>query len=428
MDQNFDDVISFRSLYQGLQKSQKNVLWKDSVAGYSLNGLKNTYRLRQKLLNGTYQISPYQYFQIHEPKTRDILATCIRDRQFQRSFCDGLLYPNVTRTFIRTNCACQKGRGVDDALNQMKLLLRRYYNRHKTNEGWILQCDIQKYFPSTPHRTVFSALEKVIQDKRTLCASYGIVESFSCMPIFTRLKDDFGMEKSAAFDLAYRITMERIQIIRASVLEPQTVSDVTNAALSKVRTLLGKIPFHSTDEKENFVQWSVCSEMAGVGLGSQVSQILQLLVLNYLDHQIKEKLHVKEHVRYMDDFELLNRSKQFLQKCLSYIDAHVKGIGLSLNHKTCIRPIKQGFVFLKWKFILTESGKVIMRMSKKKIAKQRVKMRRMAHLVQCGKIQMDAVRDSFKGWRANARRGNTRELVLKMEAYYKELFREEAPA
>ena len=45
---SYDDAISFHSLYQGLKLSQRNVIWKDSVAGYSLNGLKNTYKLRKR--------------------------------------------------------------------------------------------------------------------------------------------------------------------------------------------------------------------------------------------------------------------------------------------------------------------------------------------------------------------------------------------
>ena len=117
---NFDEAISFENLYKGLLKSQKNVMWKDSVAGYSLNGLKNTYKLRQELLNGTYRISQYASFKIKEPKERDVLATRIRDRQFQHALSDNVIYPSLTKTFIRDNCACQKGRGTFDSLERLR--------------------------------------------------------------------------------------------------------------------------------------------------------------------------------------------------------------------------------------------------------------------------------------------------------------------
>ena len=95
-DKTVDDAITFGELYKGLKKSCCNVRWKDSVTGYEANGLKNTYLLRQSLLNGTYKISGYQRFRVHEPKEREIVATRLKDRQFQRSLCDNVLYPQIT--------------------------------------------------------------------------------------------------------------------------------------------------------------------------------------------------------------------------------------------------------------------------------------------------------------------------------------------
>lgn len=52
----YEQVISFDNLYKGLKESCRNIRWKDSTVGYEGNALKNTYRLRQTLLNGTYKI------------------------------------------------------------------------------------------------------------------------------------------------------------------------------------------------------------------------------------------------------------------------------------------------------------------------------------------------------------------------------------
>jgi hypothetical protein len=88
----YEQVISFDNLYKGLKESCRNIRWKDSTVGYEGNALKNTYRLRQALLNGTYKIDRYQHFTIYEPKRRDIVATRLKDRQFQRSLCDNGFY------------------------------------------------------------------------------------------------------------------------------------------------------------------------------------------------------------------------------------------------------------------------------------------------------------------------------------------------
>lgn len=56
-----------------------------------------------------------------------------------------------------------------------------------------------------------------------------------------------------------------------------------------------------------------------MGLGSQVTQLIQLAVLDDLDHIIKEKFKIKHYVRYMDDFILIHESKEYLEECRAYI-------------------------------------------------------------------------------------------------------------
>ena len=148
MDYSIDQVLSFKELYRGLKKCRRNVMWKDSVAGYSINSLKNTYKLQQSLIKRTYKIDPYQIFRLHEPKEREIVATRIKDRQFQRSLCDNVLYPEVTRHFIYDNCACQRGKGVDFALNRLNCPTTA--SRQHGLQGWVLQCVSSLLHAETP--------------------------------------------------------------------------------------------------------------------------------------------------------------------------------------------------------------------------------------------------------------------------------------
>ena len=50
----------------------------------------------------------------------------------------------------------------------------------------------------------------------------------------------------------------------------------------------------------------------GIGLGSQVSQVLALAAANELDHFIKEELRAKCYGRYMDDGYIIHESKEYL--------------------------------------------------------------------------------------------------------------------
>ena len=56
----------------------------------------------------------------------------------------------------------------------------------------------------------------------------------------------------------------------------------------------------------------------GYNPGSQMVQIAGIALLNKLDHYVKEKLHVRYYIRYMDDFWILIHKNQmqiiFLEK------------------------------------------------------------------------------------------------------------------
>lgn len=334
MNKTVYDAITFKELYKGLKLSCRNVRWKDSVTGYEANGLKNTYLLRQSLLDGTYKISGYQRFRVHEPKEREIVATRLKDRQFQRSLCDNVLYPQITRSFIRDNCACLRGRGVDDALNRLTVHLQRYYRKHGA-KGWALKCDIRHYFAETPHDVAKTAIRKRLTDQRAAFYTDQIIDSFG--------------------------------------------GDT------------------------------------GIGLGSQVSQLTELAVLDDLDHYIKERLHIRHYLRYMDDFILIHEDRAVLENALKDIIEKLAALGLTLNSKTQICPLKQGVIWLKWRFILTDTGKVVKRIGRKSVAKERRKLKRMAKLVESGRISANALTESFNSWKAHAQRGNCRKIISDMK-------------
>lgn len=90
----------------------------------------------------------------------------------------------------------------------------------------------------------------------------------------------------------------------------------------------------------------------GLGLGSQISQIMELLVLNDLDHYIKERLKIKYYIRYMDDFILIHPDKAYLQYCLCAIHTKINALELLLNRKTNIQPLRHGIIFLKWHYYI----------------------------------------------------------------------------
>ena len=72
----------------------------------------------------------------------------------------------------------------------------------------------------------------------------------------------------------------------------------------------------------------------GLPIGNMTSQILAIYYLNDLDHFIKEKLHIKYYVRYMDDFVLMHGDREYLKFCYQEIEKKLKELKLSFNKKT----------------------------------------------------------------------------------------------
>ena len=99
----------------------------------------------------------------------------------------------------------------------------------------------------------------------------------------------------------------------------------------------------------------------GMPIGNLLSQMFANIYLNELDQFCKRVLGIKYYVRYMDDIIILSNSKAQLHEWRWTIDAFLeKELELSLNQKTCIRPINQGIEFVGYRLWY---NKVVLRKS-----------------------------------------------------------------
>lgn len=163
----------------------------------------------------------------------------------------------------------------------------------------------------------------------------------------------------------------------------------------------------------------------GFGLGSQVSQIDALMVASPLDHFIKEALHIKHYGRYMDDFYLIHEDPEYLNYCLVEIRKKCVELGLTLNaKKTHIMPLRTGFKFLKTKFILTDTGKVVRKMNRGSPTRMRKKLHTFRRWMDEGKFTFADVNTAYQSWRGHMRRGNSTLVLRNMDAFYYSLFPE----
>jgi hypothetical protein len=164
----------------------------------------------------------------------------------------------------------------------------------------------------------------------------------------------------------------------------------------------------------------------GLGLGSQISQVLALASANKLDHVIKEVYQIKGYARYMDDGYLISHSKGYLHACLRAIKTICEELGIVLNKKkTQIVKLSHGFTWLKVRFFLTPTGKVIRKIYKRSVTKERQKLKKFRRKLDQGKMTYFDVWQSFQSWRSYAYTFNAYHTVQNMEKLFKDLFHKE---
>ena len=168
----------------------------------------------------------------------------------------------------------------------------------------------------------------------------------------------------------------------------------------------------------------------GVGLGSEISQIIALDYASPIDHYVKDVRGIHGYGRYMDDGYAISNSLDELEdiKKNLYRLAEEMGIAMS-DKKNIITPFRHhSFAFLKMRVTLEESGKVTMKLSRKSIKAMRRKLNIFRRWVDEGKLNPEDVFQSYQSWRAHAKRCNSYDTLRAMDEKFTGLFEAELAA
>jgi hypothetical protein len=173
---------------------------------------------------------------------------------------------------------------------------------------------------------------------------------------------------------------------------------------------------------KNFIR--VFGEGRALGLGSQVSQITAIYFPNRIDHLVKDVKGEKNYGRYMDDLYLIHKDKEHLKQLLKEIEAVCDELKIIINkRKTRIVKLSQGVEFLKGKYFLLPSGKVLRRPCKDSTVRMKRKLKKFKGLVDTGAMGYRDVRNAYQSWRGNfKRRFDAYHKVSNMDKLYNELF------
>ena len=128
----------------------------------------------------------------------------------------------------------------------------------------------------------------------------------------------------------------------------------------------------------------------------------------------------------MDDSYLIHISKEFLKDALEKIRGIYESLGIKLNEKkTRIVKLSRGFTFLKTQFFLTETGKVVKKICRDSVTRERRKLKKFAKWVNAGKMAFSRVEQQYSSWRGYAGKKDAHETIRRMDALYNRLFIDE---
>lgn len=313
------------------------------AATFELHQESELVLLQKELIQKSYQPGKYHSFYIHEPKRRLISAAPFRDRVVHHALCN-IIEPIFERSFIHDSYANRTGKGTHRALDRAQQFAKKF--------RYVLQMDVQQFFPSIDHEILRQQLSHKITDADILWLINQIINSGQGV-----LAEQYTMRWFPGDDLF---------------------------AFSRPR---------------------------GLPIGNLTSQFWANCYLNPLDHFIKRTLKCQGYVRYVDDFLLFSQEKETLWEWQQAVREQLAALRLTCHPNSHPRPVTEGIPFLG--FVVYPTHRLLKR---RKGIHFRRKLKAKVAALRAGKIEFKELDATVQGWVNHVRYGNTwglREAVFK---------------
>ena len=203
---DFEKVCDFNNLYEAHRKARLGKRHKPDVIAFEMDLAHNLWEIKDRLERGTYKVSGYKRFMIHDPKEREIQALSYPDRIVQHSLCDNVLTTFFENRLIYDNCACRVAKGTHFGMKRLAGFMREHYQRAGP-DGWILKADVSKFFQNIDHSVLLERLRRVIPDPDVTQLLEIIIHSFNAD---TGRGLPMGNQTSQLFALYYLDPVDRL--------------------------------------------------------------------------------------------------------------------------------------------------------------------------------------------------------------------------
>ena len=368
---DIDNIMKFEHIIS------VNTSNKKKVEKFQEHYVENIYKIRDILMSKNYIPGEYNIFFIHEPKLRLIMSNNIQDKIINHLVAYYLLVEVFDKTFIDTTVATRVEKGTHLGLFYTKKFINDM-KRLFGNDFYYLKFDISKYFYNIDHDVVKCMIRNKIKDKDAINIIDRIIDSTD---------DDYINKK-----------IEKLKL--------KEIEKINNSSLSDKEKIIrieevNKIP--------------LCQKGKSAPIGSMCSQIIAVMYLDKLNHFIKEKLHIKHYVLYMDDGILFSHDKEYLKYCKEEIIKFLYNYKLSINEKkTRVDSIRNGIDFLEFKFYI-KNNKIILKVRNDTKKRFRRKMKKVNQLYLDNLIDYTEYKMVIDSYTGHLSYGNCNNLIHKFK-------------
>lgn len=298
----FVNKLLLEDLFQAYFDARKNKRNTVNALEFEENLESNLIELWEDLINGRYRINPSICFINQYPVKREIFAADFRDRVVHH-----LIYNHISpifeKQFIYDSYSCRKEKGTLLGIKRLDHFIRSCSENYH-QDCYILKLDISGYFMNIDKNILYRKIKKELKrNERKI----------------NRINSDF-----------------LLILIEKTIFNNPT----KNCKVKGKRKDWVGLP----KNKSLFFSKRSC----GLPIGNLTSQLFSNIYLNDFDWFIKKELDCKFYGRYVDDFFVISKSKEFLKNIIEKISRHLV-FKLDLNihpNKIYLQHFSKGVGFL----------------------------------------------------------------------------------
>ena len=285
----FDDkdtnTIELEDLFKAYYECRKNKRRTINALAFEVDFEQNLVDLWREINQHKYYPGRSIAFIVTKPVLREVFAADFRDRVVHHLIINKLNHIFEAK-FIDDSYSCRDGKGTLYGVKKIAKYVKECSNNY-TEDCYILKMDIKSFFMSIDKRILFRKVRELI------------VENY------------FEADKELMVELAHKIIFNN----------PEKNCHIKGKrsdwkGLPKSKSLFTTAPFK------------------GLPIGNLTSQIFANYYMSEFDDYVKNDLGIEYYGRYVDDFVIIHKDKQFLMEIQDKMREFMwKRLGLILHPK-----------------------------------------------------------------------------------------------